>query len=1053
MLSDCGNLHHGKLRRDKGTKLLPHGGSLVRAKATVDACVVGIVERWSESLAIFAAAFPWTSFGTARSRKMHRQRSHHLSMRSLSFAKQEALSQALDGDMELYTHATRKFKRQVDCYLGGERIWQGTNPRPQAAASNPGPQAAASNSRSQVLGDSRSSRAHTQADSSSRQGPLLELVDDYATGRATSMHRGGWRSIMGELIGAGVVRGMQAGGNRRHRLLKQRQNWQADVTDEPIAFVDCVEHMFAFGNFSPGPLTRPWVGVIHFVGGLPRPPFEAHETLEGVLTRPDFVASLPHCLVLFVLSEACAAYARALIPGVPVQVILHPAPQGLVPFDMHAFETNRNRSVIFVGAQYRRTSTLYALRGVPHHRVWLSGRGEGQRLKHFNRFVLPSVPTARIDEVRTDFIASWSEYDRLQRENVVLLDFYGVSACNSLLQCAAARLPCLVRRMPANEEYIGKGYPMFFDSVDEVRALLLSPQELLYRAREATAYFSLLKLEQGPLSFDSFRRRLRTLVHEAVWRVGQLQHARSNKTTSGGEDHPNRLDADRSAGVAHTTPEQLVRCSGKHPLPSISNVSMRHSPRGVGTERRAEDDDATLALAPTTKLWAIDSNCHVSGREAVRIAVAFYGLSARSIRHTLPGIRSHLLHPLRTSSAGAVDVFVHSLAAQYASGVAGDGTVRIKCETAFLALEPCRAASVEQTQIDAMHDTWKKANRTVDASKALINEHNDLPTVANIYRSRVSKSEAGKLVRRREREAGVLYSIVVVARPDTSLASPLVLPPITELSRADVWVPDFAHGHGPSGASGGVNDRFAFGLRTPMVESYMAQYEGQLSGAAGVRMVDSEQLLCRHLASRKVRIGFHRVCIIRVRADGKVPEPDLDPNDGGPRKRCSATTDPGCCNADFVHGAQQVGGSCPTFGVSRRRPRSISRAPKACVMEHCPESFLKQLKRVLPAAPHTTQKLPLPNPFKGQTALQNGTPALKWCTKGVVSPNGQVCCDAQCGKCGGKFCATRKGGRGKCSGTIFSSGKVCENHDATACICRDRWCAPDHVMRERGALF
>jgi hypothetical protein len=72
------------------------------------------------------------------------------------------------------------------------------------------------------------------------------------------------------------------------------------------------------------------------------------------------------------------------------------------------------------------------------------------------------------------------------------------------------------------------------------------------------------------------------------------------------------------------------------------------------------------------------------------------------------------------------------------------------------------------------------------------------------------------------------------------------------------------------GQSGGVNDRFAYGDADSMLGGYMSQWQLQMIPAAtdGVRMVDSEDLLCQHLVERRVVVGTTPLCIVRVRANG-----------------------------------------------------------------------------------------------------------------------------------------------------------------------------------------
>jgi hypothetical protein len=97
-------------------------------------------------------------------------------------------------------------------------------------------------------------------------------------------------------------------------------------------------------------------------------------------------------------------------------------------------------------------------------------------------------------------------------------------------------------------------------------------------------------------------------------------------------------------------------------------------------------------------------------------------------------------------------------------------------------------------------------------------------------------------------------------------------------------VADFAHGHvvlqaGGAFVGGGVSDRFALGGRDAMLGAYVTQWDEQLNGCklnGSAWLVDSEHLLCQHLASHGVRIGYEpSICVVRVRSDGTTPAADV----------------------------------------------------------------------------------------------------------------------------------------------------------------------------------
>ena len=61
-------------------------------------------------------------------------------------------------------------------------------------------------------------------------------------------------------------------------------------------------------------------------------------------------------------------------------------------------------------------------------------------------------------------------YDKLLSENIIFLNLYATSANNAVIECIARGTPILINRLPSTEEYLGKDYPFFFDSLEEAAA-------------------------------------------------------------------------------------------------------------------------------------------------------------------------------------------------------------------------------------------------------------------------------------------------------------------------------------------------------------------------------------------------------------------------------------------------------------------------------------------------------------------------------------------------------------------------------------------------------
>ena len=52
-------------------------------------------------------------------------------------------------------------------------------------------------------------------------------------------------------------------------------------------------------------------------------------------------------------------------------------------------------------------------------------------------------------------------------QNIIFLDLYDSSANNAVIECIARGTPLLINPIPAVVEYLGEGYPFYFNDLDE----------------------------------------------------------------------------------------------------------------------------------------------------------------------------------------------------------------------------------------------------------------------------------------------------------------------------------------------------------------------------------------------------------------------------------------------------------------------------------------------------------------------------------------------------------------------------------------------------------
>ena len=292
------------------------------------------------------------------------------------------------------------------------------------------------------------------------------------------------------------------------------------------------------------------------------------------------------------------------------------------------------------------------------------------------------------------------------------------------------------------------------------------------------------------------------------------------------------------------------------------------------------------------------TSCNVKATDPLRIAVLLWG-AVRNLTNTIDSLDQNLYIPLR--KLGTVDTFVHFLDASHITNTHFDesGVVLPPAEEEAQRLSPCRFVVEDQQTVDDEFNIEEAAKATMHRSRKSLSLFNDLPTVMNIHRSRLSLYTAGLMIRQYQKLAGFQYHIVAAVRPDTLLLTPLpaVVPAILLSEPQTIFVPAYAHGHA---LNGGVNDRFAMGGSDKMLDVYVRQWDQQFIPGM-FEMTDSEGTLCQHLSHQNVTLRAVAICLVRVRAGGETLRNDY----------IDERTRPQCKGANVVPYTGDLKQTCP----------------------------------------------------------------------------------------------------------------------------------------------
>lgn len=248
-----------------------------------------------------------------------------------------------------------------------------------------------------------------------------------------------------------------------------------------VLFDECVDA--TFGWVDPLRSTRrvhvtPWVGCVH---GVPAPPAHlvpfARHGLPALWRTPELQRSLEHCRGLFTFTERAGDWLRD-HTSIPVSVVPRPFDAPRAQFDFERFARGSERQLVQLGWWMTRLNAICDLpivignalgvskiRGVPaaHHRMAVGlARADRER----DGWSAPGAILATTDA------GALAPADRVRvfETAVVFADLYDANADPVVAECIGSATPVLVNRHPAVVEYLGREYPLYFDSLDDAAA-------------------------------------------------------------------------------------------------------------------------------------------------------------------------------------------------------------------------------------------------------------------------------------------------------------------------------------------------------------------------------------------------------------------------------------------------------------------------------------------------------------------------------------------------------------------------------------------------------
>jgi len=302
----------------------------------------------------------------------------------------------------------------------------------------------------------------------------------------TVEHRGGWKSIIYSLLENNVVK---INDSKSKNIIK---------------FIDCVESRFIWDK-NVKPIIEHWIGVIHYSSSLPK--FLIH-TLDLVINNDTLLKSLKFCKGLIVLSKNSLNVIKKhdKYKNINIINIKHPSEPIMGKFSLERFIKNKTYSIIQLGLQDRKVTTIYTLH-TNYNKVWMPGTTVTNN--YINRLRLEEDYLdikVNDSDVSIKYFININEFDNILQNNIIIIPLWSSSANNSVMEIIEMNIPAFVTRLPATEEYLGKDYPMFFKENSDIENIINDINKLHDIVKRTYSY--LLNMNKSEISIKFFKSEL-----------------------------------------------------------------------------------------------------------------------------------------------------------------------------------------------------------------------------------------------------------------------------------------------------------------------------------------------------------------------------------------------------------------------------------------------------------------------------------------------------------------------------------------------------------------
>lgn len=239
--------------------------------------------------------------------------------------------------------------------------------------------------------------------------------------------------------------------------------------------------------------TNKWIGFVHNPVRMPKY-FDYNQNIKSILTNTSFTDCLHNCIGIFVLSNDLKTQLDKVFNyhniKIPIISIKHPTIINSNKWDFDMFLATKN--FVQLGYWLRKSGSFW---NINTHlcKTWLYG----------NSFAFEILKQENIDITNNVYITNVPNtvYDKYMRSSLVYLNYHNASASNAILDCISYATPLLVNKLPSIVEYLGKKYPLYYNSITQASKFTRDNKRILdahdyLMDKKLTDQFSISKFQK-----------------------------------------------------------------------------------------------------------------------------------------------------------------------------------------------------------------------------------------------------------------------------------------------------------------------------------------------------------------------------------------------------------------------------------------------------------------------------------------------------------------------------------------------------------------------------